>query len=176
MQGRGESEKWLKKAESRKVVWGMRYLSTLVGCRDTALSLVSSFFSNWNFLNFLLIYSSFLLKWPSFLLPRLMTLPSLSSGVFSLLPQRVFCTRDLTLVLFCLTWLLVACFYLQHYILSFLDTRTGSYLYWYFLKCLACSRCSRNVGWTCDWELNSMSSHPKCTKPHIHSINSCSFY
>lgn len=64
---------------------------------------------------------------------------------FSLLSQCILCNHVLTLIPFCLTWLLVVHVYLWHYILSSLGTRTVSYLYWYFLKCLACSRCLLNM-------------------------------
>lgn len=77
------------------------------------------------FWTFLLIYSPFILKWSSSLPPRLMTLPSLGNGS----SLCILCNCFLTLTLFCLTWLLALHFYLWHYILSFLGTRTVSYLY-----------------------------------------------
>lgn len=71
---------------------------------------------------------------------------------------------------FILFYLLAICLplFLTLY-LNFLSPRTVSYPFSDFLKCLAHSRCSIYVGWnemTCNWDLNSVFSNLKCTKPH----------
>lgn len=125
--------------------WGMRYLSTLVDCHDATLCLFSSFFSDWNFLNFFAGLFSFHSEMTFFLASKTDDTPFSQQWFFSLLSQCILCNHALTLIPFCLTWLLVVHVYLWHYILSSLGPRTVSYLYWYFLKCLACSRCLLNM-------------------------------
>lgn len=143
------------------------YLRTFTSCQGLTLPWFSSSFSDWNSWTPLLAFSS--LPWNDLV-------PSFQDWQLSLLsaivPFSAFTAPPLFLCPFILLFDLIACCLpLSHYSLSFMDTRTVSYLFSYFLKCLAHRGYPINIGWNEMAFFNSTSSSPKCTKLHILSIN-----